>query len=175
MKKRNTFVVVALLLAVVVLGVGYAASTGPWVISGTAKASASTDFDVDFIGTPTVTDGVVASITNDVSATMEVTLSNVDDSGSATFTLTNNSPVGIGASFTADMVKIYKENGTDEWENSTSSEYFDIAVDTTGTGTIASNGGTATVKVTVTLKKAAVADITERFVVKVEGITATQE
>lgn len=175
MKKKNTFIVVALLLAVVVLGVGYAASTGPWVINGTAKASASTEFDVDFTGTPVVTDGVVASVTNDLSATMEVTLSNKDDVGSATFTLTNNSPVGIGASFTADMVKIYKSNGTDEWVNDTASDYFNITVDTTGTGTIASNGGIATVKVTVTLKKAAVSDITESFVVKVEGITATQE
>lgn len=175
MKKKNTFIVVALLLAVVVLGVGYAAATGPWVINGTATASANTDFDVDFTGTPTVTDGVTANITQDdelKTAEMTVTLTTMDDEESATFTLTNNSPEGIKAVIDENSISVTYE-GEDGEVTATASEYFDVAYELADTEI--PSGESTTLTVTVKLKKVALTEITEKFKVSIGTITADQE
>lgn len=170
MKKRNTFLAIALLLAVVVLGVGYAAATGPWVISGTATASANDGFDVAFTA---VDKEDLGTVTNDTTASMEVTLAEVGDSETVTFTLTNRSPEGIGAKIDKNSITI-KYEAEDGSVTADASEYFTVTYDL-GSETIDSNNGTTTLAVTVTLDKAALAEVTEKFEVSIGSITAVQE
>lgn len=166
MKKRNTFLGVILLLAVVVLGVGYAAATGPWVVNGTATASANTGFDVAFTA---VDNEEIASVQSDVLGQMDVTLVNVGDAETAIFTLTNKSPKGIGAEIDPDSIEVTYKDGS-----AVESSYFDVTYEL-GSETIASNNGTTTLKVTVTLKQAALEEVEETFNVSIGTITAVQE
>jgi len=165
MKKKNTMIAVVLLLAIVVLGVGYAAATGPWVINGTATATANDGFDVAFTS---VDDEEIAAVEGDTEGTMTVTLANVNDSETATFTITNNSPKGIGAEIDEDSI-VVTYNDTE-----VPSDYFDVTYEL-GNSTITSNGGTTTLAVTVTLKQAALAEVTETFKVSIGTISAIQE
>ena len=165
MKKKNSMLAIMLLLAVVVLGVGYAAAAGPWVINGTAKAAANDGFDVDFTS---VDKEDIAAIESDTVGTMTVTLTEVGDSEDATFTLTNNSPKGIGAEIDPNSITVTYNNGAD------ASDYFLVEYEL-GSETIASDGGTTTLKVTVTLKQAALAEVTETFKVSIGTIEAVQE
>ena len=170
MKKKNTFLAVALLLAVVLLGVGYAAATGPWVVNGTATAEANEGFDVAFTA---VDNEDLGRIVNDVTAEMEVSLKEVDEYETVTFTLTNNSPIGIGAEIDPDsiVIKYEAEDGT---VTADESEFF-LITHQLGETTIDSNGGTTTLAVTVKLKQAALAEVTEKFTVSIGTITAVQE
>ena len=168
MKKKNTFLAVALLLAVVVLGVGYAAASGPWVVNGTATASAETDFDVSF----TAVDDETASFT-ETEGTMSVTLANVGDSETVTFTLTNSSPKGIKAVIDPSSVVVTYEDEQGE-VTAESSEYF-LVEPTLSANEISSDGGEVTLAVKVTLKKAALTEVTEDFKVSIGTIEAGQE
>ena len=167
MKKRNTFLAVALLLAVVVLGVGYSAATGQWVVNGTATAEAG-DFDVAFTS---VDNEEIASVVSDTEANMEVSLKEVGDSKTAIFTITNKSAKGIGASIPEVVITYQDENGT---VTASESAYFEVT-HKLASNTIASNGGTTTLEVTVTLKKAASTTVSEEFQVSLGTITAVQE
>lgn len=164
MKKKNTFLTVALLLAVVVLGVGYAASTGPWVVEGTATATAS-EFDVAFTNHQAGNNVTSSSVEGDLLAKMAVELENVGDTATATFTITNRSQKGIGAEINEDDIVITR---------GTNSEYFDVTYKL-GSSTIASNGGTTTLEVTVELIKATTEEKTETFTVSLNDIQPTVE
>ena len=189
-KKKNTLLAVGLLVAVISLGIGYAISTQTLKVEGTATAQESgTSFNVKFTGAQADTelkdtDGVTvlasssASVTaNEKVATMNVTLTNVGNSQTVTFTVTNASQAGLAAKILKDNVKIYEKGTTNEY----SSEYFDVATNIANDITIASGtNNTATFTVTVTLKKAYVGtddstEITEEFDVVLEGVTAVQE
>ena len=145
MKKKNTMLGVLLLLAVVVLGVGYAAATGTWVVNGTATAQAG-DFDVAFTS---VDNEDIASVVDDTTAEMTVSLKELTDTAEATFTITNKSAEGIGATIPGVTVKFKDAEGNYTIAED-ASEYFTVATELSS-NTIASNGGTQTLKVTVFL------------------------
>ena len=78
MKNRKIFIGVALLIVVLLLGIGYATITSTTLtIGGSAKALADgSNFVVKLTGTPTVSneDNVEATITDDVTATISVAI-----------------------------------------------------------------------------------------------------
>ncbi len=171
MKKKSTVLGVALLVGIVLLGVGYAASSGPFKITGSANANASDKFNVAFNTDVTIPDTdttkVTASVTGDTSATMSVTLKEKDEAASATFTVKNTSPAGLKA--VLGDVKVYKKGTTEAY----SSDYFTVTPTLSST-TLASEGGTATLEVKVSLKKVALAQTTEEFDISID-VTPAQE
>lgn len=104
MKKNKTFITLALLIAVAILAVGYAAIGGINLeITGSASATTSDkNFKVKFVGTPTSdktgvsansTNVVVTpAITDDRNATLNVSgLTTKNDTVTATYTVKNES------------------------------------------------------------------------------------
>lgn len=144
MKKRNTYVGLFLLVAVLMLGIGYAAiSNISLYITGTAKATISDEnFKVKFTGTPTVNkeDIVTATITDDTHATMVVdSLKAKGDTATATYTILNES-----ADLSASIEEVKAEISD--------TEYFSVDTSITDPVTVAA-GQTTEVTVTVTLVK----------------------
>ena len=162
MKKRNTLLSVALLLAVVILGVGYAAASGPWVVEGTATAKAS-ELDVEF-----VQEGSTGTVESDVKATMEVELDEIGEEATATFVILNNSKAGIAAEINADNITVAYEGGA------STSEYFEVTK-TLAEPTKLASGDSTTLTVTVRLKKVGLTDVTETFTVSINEINAVEE
>lgn len=105
MKNKRILIVTVLLIAVLLLGIGYAAISNINLnINGTASATISdANFKVKFTGTPTVSDAtkVTAAVTDDLNATIDVTgLTAKGDKATATYTILNDSP-DLGATLTA--------------------------------------------------------------------------
>lgn len=176
--KKRTYILVAILVAIVALGIGYAAVSTLLEIEGTATVLESDGVVLEFTGTPTndgAEQGNSAAIdSNDPSkATCTVVLKNYGDDATCTYT------VQVGSSDTTLSAKslaisVYEDSGYQTaWSNGNngSSDYFDITSSIVGT-TLA-NGSTTTASVTVTLKKENTTgdDITETFYVKVVGDT----
>lgn len=173
MKKRNTLLAVILLLGVITLGIGYAAVTKTFTVNGTANVSGLEEdaFNVHYTGTPAVAgEGTTtANHDSDVTATMDVTLTNVGDAASATFTIVNESDNGINASVLADTLTITDSTGA-VWSE-TSSEYFEVEVTGLEDKELA-KGDTEDFTVTVTLKKASVEEVTgEKFTVTFDTVS----
>lgn len=188
-KKKNILLAVGLLVAVLGLGIGYAISTQSLTVEGTATAQeGASSFSVKFkeaspTTAQTTTDdkgatltSVVAKKESDNKASMEVTLTNVNDTVTATFTIENASKEGLAARVNADNVKIYKHGTTETY----SSDYFTVTpvVESKDIPSVTDN--TMTFDVKVTLKKAYVGtenstEITEQFDVVLEGIEAISE
>ena len=156
MKKKRTFLVVALLVAVLSLAVGYAAITKNLAVTGSASATTQDDnFKVRFTGTPTTTDGskVTATITNELAATINVTgLTTTGDTVTATYTIENYS-AELGANLEVGSIT----NGN--------SEYFEVTA-TLGADSIAA-GANTTLTVTVKLLKTPVENQTASITVPV--------
>lgn len=187
MKKKNTLLGVALLIAVLMLGVGYAITSITLKVNGTATAQESaTSFKVEFTGAEAgaeTTDdagntltSAAANIGNGTTATMEVTLTNVEDTQTATFEVSNLSQAGLSAKITATNVKIYEEDGTTPF----ASDYFDVTTDIADVTIPSVTNNTTEFTVTVKLKKAFISDedettTTEKFVIALEGIEAVEE
>ncbi len=162
MKSKKTFLGVGLLLAILVLGIGYAAITGTnLVISGTATASPNDDnFKVTFDTTATVTTGsytsktdgavtVAGEYTDEYNATITVSgLTNIDDYATATYTIHNESD-DLDASLAAAIT-----TGAD-------SSYFDVSYAFKDDATTLAHGSSTTVTVTVKLKKTVIEEKTE--------------
>lgn len=186
-KKNNTLLAVGLLVAVIGLGIGYAISTQSLTVEGTATAQESaSSFNVKFkSATPTTaqtttddSDGiltsVVAKVDSDKKATMDVTLTNLNDEVTATFTIENASQAGLAAKVSADNVKVYKHGTTTDY----TSEYFEVTPVVTTTTIPSVNDNTMTFNVKVKLKKAYVGEensVTENFDVVLDNIEAIQE
>ncbi len=150
-KQKKGLVIVLLLIAVLVLGVGYAAITNV-TLNITGQASATSDdenFDVNFIGTPTFSKtganadaSVVAAITDVHNATIQVSgLKQVGDYVTATYDIKNVSPEEITAALSASVTN----------SNET---YFDVSY-IFEDSSIAKNAET-TITVRVELKKVVV-------------------
>lgn len=144
MKKRNTFFGIGLLVALLVLGIGYAAISNITLnIGGTGKAGVSdSNFKVKFIGTPTVSDEdiVKATISKDEEATINVdSLVAKGDKVTATYQIQNAS-ADLSASLAVPTV------------SNSNTEYFSVTTDMTEAVTLASNE-TTTITVTVELIK----------------------
>lgn len=142
-KSTKTIVGVVLLLAIVLVAVGYAAMTAVTLnINGTAQAEAKqSNFSVKFTGTPTTGgDGTTtASITDDEHAVMNVTgLSAKGQTATATYTIQNTS---------ADLSAALSAEATNSNEG-----YFKVTKEIAEPSTLV-KGGTTTITVTVELLK----------------------
>lgn len=148
MNKKRTILGGAILVAVLMLGIGYAAIDAITLnISGSAKADASdANFIVQFDSDTTVAtsgDGTItASITDAKNAVLNVSgLSAKGQSATATYTIENESP-DLSANLTVDAESITETDNAG---------YFSIKT-TIAEATLASKGKT-TATVTVTLNK----------------------
>lgn len=172
MQKRKTFTVIAILLAVLVLGVGYALIADVELsLNGTANIMANSDFSVvyDTEFTPavssmgTVTDGtntqtiVDGAVTNTSTATMTVWLDSTNKSAYAIYKIDNES-TDLAADLSASVTPM----------NGTGASYFDepayeFCADSTCSTPLSGNlepEQSAYMKVTVGLARAPLSDIT---------------
>lgn len=142
MKKKNTYVGLVLLLAVLMLGIGYAAMSNITLnIGGGAGASVEDEnFKVKFTGTPqTSGDNITATITDDHNATINVSLTAKGDKATATYTILNDS-ADLSASVAIPSI------------TNSNTEYFTVTTDMADAELLAS-GADTTVTVTVELIK----------------------
>ncbi len=150
-KKKKGLVIVLLLIAVLVLGVGYAAITNVTLnITGQASATSDDDnFDVNFIGTPTFSKlgagpdaNIVVARADEHNATIQVSgLKSVNEYVTGTYTIKNVSPEAVTAALSATV-------------SNNNPEYFEVTY-VFDQNTIAQNAET-TVTVTVKLIKVVV-------------------
>lgn len=161
--KTQTLIWVTLLIAVVVIGIGYAAiSTITLNIKGSASATTNNDnFVVEFDNATDVStsgNNVTAQITDVHNATINVTgLTKKGDTAYATYTIKNSSEA-ISAILTATT--------TNENE-----DYFKVDYEfaNDGTTTTLEADNSTTIKVTVELIKTPIEDIPETNI----GVTLT--
>ena len=149
MKNKKLLVGIALLIVVLVIGIGYAAITDSLTISGTATATANDDnFKVVFNGTKTADDGVTATVTAGTkTATMDVSgLTTTGQTKSATFTIENQS-----AELNALLAVKTETTGN--------AEFFKVDAEIADPTTLEPEG-TTTVTVTVELIKTPIEEVT---------------
>ena len=152
-KHKKGLVIVLLLIAVLVLGVGYAAITSVTLdINGQAAATSDDEnFDVNFVGTPSFdkmhanTDATIVAAISDVhNATIQVTnLKKVGDYVTATYDIENVSPEEIIAELSANV-------------SNSNSTYFDVSYEFEEDAI--AKGEQTTITVKVELKKVVVGD-----------------
>jgi len=146
MKNKKSLLWVALVVCVLILGVGYAVVSSVGLdITGSAKVADST-LKVAFNGETSVSDSgkVVAEAEDDtLTASITVTgLSKVGDSVTATYTI-KNEETDLDASYIVDPEKGIENDQED---------YFTVTTDVDDVAKTISANGTNTVTVTVTLK-----------------------
>lgn len=175
--KKKTLIGLVLLVAVVMLGIGYAASSQKLTINGTATAkSGLDDFSVVFsdvtVPEDTTTTSATATIneSNKTTASVNVSLTKPNESVTVTFKIKNESPTGIDAVITEENIKVLK--GTEEF----TSNYFTVTVDKTKALEIPSQQ-TVELPVTITLNKAYVPTdgndtYSENFTIALDSYTA---
>ena len=162
MKKKRTFTVMAIIIAVLVLGIGYAAIADiPLNITGSANIVADSDFSVEFdtahtvlvdpsSGTVTLNNAshpIVAGTYSDKDdATMTVYLDKDHTSGSACYKIDNKS-TSLNATITPTVTQISSPNNA-YFGTITTALYSDAACSTALTGSVA-HGSSAYLKVTV--------------------------
>lgn len=143
MKRRNTYVGLVLLVAVLMLGIGYAAMSNITLnITGSASAVVDDEnFKVLFVGTPEVSSSdVTATITDDHNATLNVTgLNAKGDKATVTYTVKNASE-DLSASIAVPNI------------SNSNSEYFTVTTDMNTQKTLVA-GDNTTITVTVELIK----------------------
>lgn len=167
MKSKKTILGIVLLIAILLLGIGYAAITDVTLnINGTADATANTDnFIVKFTSATAVkncTAEVSSSDTNKRTATMNVSgLQSAGDTATATFVVTNESR-DLNAALEV----------TTETMGGTNPEYFDVKATIADNTSSVVPSGTRTVTVTVTLKETIIEDKTATINVQ---LSATPE
>lgn len=196
MNNKKTITALLLLLAVVALGIGYAAVTQTLKIEGTANAKESaTAFEIHFSNAqadatqtaPTEQNNQkevssTASVTtNNKVAQMSVTLTDVADEQTCTFTVENTSQDGISAIIKPANVTIYSDSTL---TTPFSSDYFDVTTSIESNLVVPSTTGsnTATFTVTVKLIKAYVDSTeqqnapthTENFYIKLDAVSSQQ-
>lgn len=151
MRNKKTIIGIAIFVAILVLGVGYAAISGVELsIAGTAEMK-NVDLDVFFTETKSVdvgTTNATVVATPDVgglTAEIEVTdLERVNDTVTATYTIKNNE-TDVAAEITQGTITVDK------------SEYFQVTTDI-GSGKVIQPQQTTTVTVTVTVIKTPILD-----------------
>ena len=148
MKQKRTFITLLLIIALLCLGIAYAAITSQNLkVTGSVEATTSdNNFDVKFTGTPT-TDGagnVEATIDTTAdstgrTATIKVTgLTTAEQTATATYTITNASPADLSANLTSNVA-----HDNDAW--------FEVTQDLADTSI--DKGDSTTITLTVKLLK----------------------
>lgn len=173
--KKRTYTIVAILLAVVALGIGYAAATTLLTVNGTATALPADGADLEFSnpttsgGQPTTTASVDGSDSSVGVCT--VSLKTVGESATCTFTIGRASTMDAAVNVVDMAATVYSDSAmSTAW--SASDEWFTITP-TLGATTLA-DSATTTLTITVTLKKANLtgSNVTESFYAKVVGDVA---
>ncbi len=146
MRRTNKIIVTVLIIAFLLLGIGYAAIQNITLnIEGTATADPSqSNFSVKFTGTPKVSDStyVTAGITDDINATISVNgLTQKGQTVNAEYTVQN-----VSTDISADLSVATTNSNT---------EYFTLKSELAKTSLTA--GEATTVKVTVELTKTPIA------------------
>ena len=141
MRKTTKIIIVSLISAIILLGIGYAAIQNITLnISGTAAANPNqANYKVMFAGTPEVSDNtlVTATITDEITATIDVNgLSNKGESVSVKYTVLNAS-----TDLSADLAL-----GT----TNSNPEYFTITSRIDNTSLVAGDSTTVTVIIELT-------------------------
>lgn len=160
MKQKRTFITLLLVIALLCLGIAYAAMSGiTLTVNGSASSKVTDDnFIVKFTGTPTVSNetNVNAKITDDKTATMDVTgLVSVGDKETATYTITNAS-VDLDAELIANI-------------NNSNTEYFTVTCDLTDKKLVEAEGET-TITITTELIKVPInEDVSSTITVTIEA------
>ena len=102
MRDRKALMIIALLIAVLVLGVGYALNTIGLDLIGTVNVDPDdANFSVEFVGASTDGDVNEVAYTVDEAVFTVNSLAVVGDEATATFTLKNKSKAGVNASIDA--------------------------------------------------------------------------
>lgn len=161
MKKKKSFVALALVVAVLVLGVGYALTTIDLKIDGDINISPDdSNFDVNFTAATITTTGTavgktdVATEGDGKTATLSVkSLKTVGEKVIAEYTITNNSKAGINATLT---------NPTATLTDDAAKEYYTVTTTFADPNPIAPNG-TKKLTVTVELVKAPLEEVIGAF------------
>lgn len=160
MKKRKTFIAMALIIAVLVLGVGYAAITNVNLdINGTANITANADFVVKFDTghTPSVTNAS-ANYTGDTNATVTVNLDSTNKVATAILKIDNNSSE-LSANLEATVGNVDADLA--KYATITTELCSDATCDTTLSGVV-TKGTSAYVKVTANLIKNPAQDVKDK-------------
>ena len=167
MKKKRTFITLAVLIAVLVLGVGYAAVTKDLVITGTLNATVDNtkfvvaftkaDKAVNLTGTPSAS-GLAASFVVDGSK-----MTTKGATASVEFTITNNTTTDVNLSAELSDAVIDQIDG---------SKFIVTASDLSGE-TLAP-GASTTTTVTVALKETPIEAISNETVTVTYTATAVQ-
>ena len=161
MKRRKTFTVMAILIAVLVLGVGYATISNITLnLNGNATVIADADFVVVYDTAHTVGRSTTDQITDNSTtydvvtgayqsttlATMNVTLNKTHTSASACYKIDNNSTT-LAANLSANVTQVGSPN-TAYFGTITTAFYSDSACETALSGSLAAQDS-AYMKVTV--------------------------
>ena len=180
MKNRKTVVVAFLLVAAMLLGVGYAALTDTLTIIGNAHIDMNTvettfEANIHFSKaecTSTTGKGTkedVASFNDDDATFTANKLATVGQKSVFTFTITNKSNVDAVIS-----VNNTKLSGADNPSNS-NTDKFTVEYSYPDGMTIAKNGGTITVVVTVTVKEPVTAATSATFGIELTATSVDPE
>lgn len=161
MKKKKSFVALALVVAVLVLGVGYALTTIELKVNGDITVSPDdSNFDVNFTDASITTAGTLTGKTdvadkgNGKTATLSVkTLKTVGEKVIAEYTITNNSKAGINATLS---------NPVATQTNDDAKDYYTVTATLENNDAIAPNA-TKKLTVTVELVKAPLDEVTGAF------------
>jgi len=174
-KKRKTFIAMVIVIAILLLGIGYAAVSNVTLnLTGTANIKANADFSVEYDTTHTVV--VTPSSTtiewaeNDnravsagsyqdaTTAIMTVYLDSSNTTATAVYKVDNKS-TELGATLSAAVTQISGANA--QYFSNITAVYYTDANCTTALGdNVVAHGGSAYLKVTVGLAKSPVSDIT---------------
>lgn len=175
MKKRKTFIGMAIVLAILILGVGYAAINNVnLVVNGTANVTANADFNVEFDQDHTVvvtggTTGAAGAYTGALTATMTVNLDSANTEQTAVYKIDNNS---TELSATLDAAVTNDDTTLNKYVTITSQLCSDADCTTTLNGAVA-KGTSAYLKVTATLVNNPSQDVTNKqFTVTVSATPA---
>lgn len=161
MKKKKSFVALALVCAVLVLGIGYALTTIDLKVNGDITVSPDdSNFDVNFTAASITTTGSLADQTDTATkgdgktATLSVkSLKTVGEKVVAEYTITNNSKAGINAALS---------NPTATQTNDAAKDYYTVTATLENNDAIAPNV-TKKLTVTVELVKAPLDEVTGAF------------
>lgn len=173
MRKKKTFIGMIILIAILVLGVGYAAISNVTLnLTGSANIKANANFSVEYdtshtVGTSTndtvewaTSDNravVAGAYTSASLATMTVYLDATHSSAYAIYKVDNKSPE-LGATLTPAITQIGSPNNA--YFNDVTAVYYTDSSCTTplGDNTLA-HGASAYLKVTVSMKKSPINDV----------------
>lgn len=174
MKNKRAIIVTLLIVAILLLSIGYAAISKTLTVGGTVSANANTEnFKVHFQGTTgtieSTKQGATLSATTDEDLSATINASGLDTAGqtvTATFTIVNDS-TDLGATLAVNTKEITGDDA----------EYFEVTSATLGKTTLAAKTGdtadTTTLTVTLRLTKTPVEAVTGTVHVTVDA-TATE-